>query len=784
MWSIELQRYARLQSIDPPALFASDQPAAKHRGSMVTMTESQKASPGQVPGPAILALRWFLLAVMGGLFVAWNFFWWARPTVWFGTNLLNKQWRADLDSGYFDLYDANYLLYFVPPVLIAILAPIYLSLPKPPRTEQDVIREAKPPSLLYRIWKFQVFQTVTVAELFWCTYVAAFLIWQAAVMYCKKYETIHRVPLVKPKKPPAPAWQGEWDYIAQLFGWASYILVNLLFFPVARNSPLLKLINVPWERAVRYHRWLAWWMLLMTLGHFVAYMTYWQKIGTVQKNVKDWRGYDVSRPAGILVGIVGAIMGLTSLGVVRRRYFELFFSVHQLYVLFILFLFWHQGTKNGLTFMMPSLFLFAFDRLQRAIQSWGHAGVLATKTLPDGTIQVEVAKHPNHAFHPLSFLFVNIPGVSRFEWHPFSLMTGPKDSARSFVFHVKPQTLGGTQWTDRATAKVGHVSPDPDAKAVSKCPLTRMLKADGFYGSESDSFKRYPALVMISGGSGIVPLIAVLRDILHSHRIGADVGLPSVIYLYWAVRDYRQLAPIAELSPGQLCPGHGSKVTIRVHAYVTQGTKSDVSTLDYSRVDVAEHSAVQPMRAQINGWRLSLVLLITLVGTTIFIGAAFNLIVYSYEKHGAKTGMRWWHRSSVLLCSIVAGVIVFGGLSMAAVYLLDNMLGRKEASDAVDAPAKDGYESSRASRCILEETADSEDNLLQAADVTFGQRPVPADILTEVAEQHAGMRIGVLASGPTELVHNVVSQCRRKNGIFTGGQNGAFFDLHTISYTL
>lgn len=64
---------------------------------------------------------------------------------------------------------------------------------------------AKPPSALYRLWKFQVFQTVTIAELFWCTYVAAFLIWQTAVMYCKKYETIHKVPLVKPKKPPAPA---------------------------------------------------------------------------------------------------------------------------------------------------------------------------------------------------------------------------------------------------------------------------------------------------------------------------------------------------------------------------------------------------------------------------------------------------------------------------------------------------------------------------------------------------------------------------------------------------
>lgn len=40
---------------------------------------------------------------------------------------------------------------------------------------------------------------------------------------------------------------------------------------------------------------------------------------------------------------------------------------------------------------------------------------------------------------------------------------------------------------------------------------------------------RYPTLLMISGGSGIVPLTAILRDILHSHHSGAEVGLPSKV---------------------------------------------------------------------------------------------------------------------------------------------------------------------------------------------------------------------------------------------------------------
>lgn len=66
------------------------------------MTELQSLGP--IPGQGVQIVRWLLLAVMWGLFLAWNFFWWARGTVWFGTNLLGKQWKIDLDSGYFDQY--------------------------------------------------------------------------------------------------------------------------------------------------------------------------------------------------------------------------------------------------------------------------------------------------------------------------------------------------------------------------------------------------------------------------------------------------------------------------------------------------------------------------------------------------------------------------------------------------------------------------------------------------------------------------------------------------------
>lgn len=103
---------------------------------------------------------------------------------------------------------------------------------------------------------------------------------------------------------------------------------------------------------------------------------------------RDWRGYDVANLPGYFATAVGLLIGVTSLGYVRRRWFEVFFNVHQLYIVFLLMVFWHVGEKHGLVFTLPGVFLFFFDRVQRVFQSWGHARVLATKTMPDGSIQV------------------------------------------------------------------------------------------------------------------------------------------------------------------------------------------------------------------------------------------------------------------------------------------------------------------------------------------------------------------------------------------------------------
>lgn len=69
-------------------------------------------------------------------------------------------------------------------------------------------------------------------------------------------------------------WQAKLDKSGELFGKVIPFAMTLLFIPVARGSPILRLIHVPFDQAVRYHRWLGHLTMLLITTHGVLYSIY------------------------------------------------------------------------------------------------------------------------------------------------------------------------------------------------------------------------------------------------------------------------------------------------------------------------------------------------------------------------------------------------------------------------------------------------------------------------------------------------------------------------------
>jgi ferric-chelate reductase len=66
----------------------------------------------------------------------------------------------------------------------------------------------------------------------------------------------------------------KWDRTSNMLGHALPFTIGVLFTPVARGSPILRLIDVPFEQAVKYHRWLGYLTVLLVFVHGATYGVY------------------------------------------------------------------------------------------------------------------------------------------------------------------------------------------------------------------------------------------------------------------------------------------------------------------------------------------------------------------------------------------------------------------------------------------------------------------------------------------------------------------------------
>lgn len=139
-----------------------------------------------------------------------------------------------------------------------------------------------------------------------------------------------------------------------------------------------------------------------------------------------------ANPTGFLLILVLMIMFVCSLPFVRRGgSFEVFYWTHLLYVPFWFLVLLH-GPNFWKWFIIPGC-IFSVERVLRFIwmrsnrgKSYVSSGIL----LPSKVIHL-VIKRPFHfCFRPGDYVFINIPDIAQYEWHPFTLSSAPEDEGK------------------------------------------------------------------------------------------------------------------------------------------------------------------------------------------------------------------------------------------------------------------------------------------------------------------------------------------------------------------
>ncbi|XWS66102.1 hypothetical protein CRYUN_Cryun05aG0171500 [Craigia yunnanensis] len=537
------------------------------------------------------------------------------------------------------------------------------------------------------------------------------------------------------------------------FGMIGLLCLAFLFLPVARGSLLLRLIDIPFEHATKYHVWLGHLTMMLFTLHGLFYVIAWAIKGTLIKELLEWKNIGVANLPGVISLLAGLFMWVTSLHPVRKDYFELFFYTHQLYVVFVVFLALHVG-EFLFSIVAGGIFIFMLDRFLRFCQSRRTVDVLSAKCLPCGTVELVLSKPQNLRYNALSFIFLQVRELSWLQWHPFSVSSSPLDGKYHLSILIK--VLG--EWTARLRESILSMSetePQKDLPLLTKTMITASV--EGPYGHESPYHLMYENLILVAGGIGISPFLAILSDILHRVRDGKPC-LPRRILVVWAVKKSDELPLLSTIDMESICPFFSDKVNLEINIYVT---RESMPSLEEGKVHVALNSSCPvsgcSMSALVgtgnNVWS-GLYLIISTVGFVILMVLFRIFYINPYQVS------TWWYQGLLFIACMVASVIIFGGLVIGLWHLWDKKVSARDDEHEKNDRIK--VESAQSNETAVHKDL-TQKNLESSAIIQYGSRPDFKEIFGFISRKWGHVDVGVFICGPPTLQSSVAKEIRSHN---------------------
>ncbi|PKI50258.1 hypothetical protein CRG98_029331 [Punica granatum] len=540
-----------------------------------------------------------------------------------------------------------------------------------------------------------------------------------------------------------------------------------LFLPVARGSVLLRLVDIPFEQAARYHVWLGHLTMLLFTFHGLCYVIAWAMQGRLLHEIIAWENFGVANLPGVISLLAGLLMWVTSLSPVRKKQFELFFYTHQLYVVFVIFFALHVGDFI-FSIAAGGIFLFVLDRFLRFCQSRRNVKVISASCLPCGTVELVLSKPGNLSYNALSFIFLQVRELSWLQWHPFSVSSSPLDGKNHLSVLLK--VLG--EWTAKLNGNILDISEASGQNKLAITPPKITASVEGPYGHELPYHLTYENLILVAGGIGVSPFFAILSDILHRTREGKPC-LPSNVLLIWAIKKSDELPLLSTVDMESICPFFPNKLNLEIDIYVTRESEPP---LEEGNVDKAESSRVFPIS---NGCGMSvlvgtgnniwsgLYVLSSIVG---FIMLMSLVDIFYINRFGITT---WWYKGLLFVVCMLAGVFVFGGLVVCLWYRWEKRM-----------TAIEKLEDSKQNPQIVPVMHNDlpQRKSVSSRKIFYGSRPNFEDIFGSVSEQWGHANIGVIVCGPATLQTSVAKECRSRN--MKRGSYHPIFHFNSHSFDL
>ncbi|KAG7378447.1 ferric/cupric-chelate reductase [Phytophthora pseudosyringae] len=339
--------------------------------------------------------------------------------------------------------------------------------------------------------------------------------------------------------------------VGNALGFNCVFNLALLFLPATRNSAWMEFLNVSYANGIKFHRWLGVAAVLTGVVHCGCYYYGWLQDGTWRQMALPCWDCSLRERTGrkTWVNVFGEVallcfllLGATSVPWVRRNRYNLFYNVHQLLFLAVVFTALHWA--RALWFLLPTFVAYLTSRVLSHCNGATAAEVVGFTALSPSLCKLVVAHASSERgrYQVGQFVYVNVPAISRLEWHAFSLASAPprdgESSANSMTLLIK--ALG--DWTEKLIIY---------QQVCTRCSVGPEVYVDGYYGvSLADVYQSYSTVALVGGGVGLTPLLGVLEHICTVAETRQAQGrrlLPRRVAAIFAMRELELLKEISPL---------------------------------------------------------------------------------------------------------------------------------------------------------------------------------------------------------------------------------------------
>ncbi|OAY48345.1 ferric reduction oxidase 4 isoform X3 [Manihot esculenta] len=615
------------------------------------------------------------------VFLGWIVIWILLPTKVY-KNTWTPKLESKLNSTYFEGEGGNNLLLFSFPVMfIAAFGSVYLHFQKElrkPTCKSAVVSSNRLSFLKRPLLVMAPLGIVTAMEIAFAAMFIALLIWSLANYLYVSFGHLHM------HKQGEKIWQAKFRSVSLRLGYIGNICWAFLFFPVTRGSSILPLVGLTSESSIKYHIWVGHLSMILFAAHAVGFIIYWAMTNQMAEML-EWSKTWVSNVAGEIAIVVGLAIYL------------------------------------------------------RFLQSRQRARLLSSRLLPCGTIELNFSKSRGLYYNPTSILFLNVPSISKLQWHPFTVTSNCNMEPETLTVVIKRQGSWSQKLYQKISSSVGPVE----------------MSVEGPYGPISSHFLRHELLVMVGGGSGVTPFISIIRQIIFQST-QPDSHIPRIL-LVCAFKNSGDLAILDLLLPINGTTTQITQLQLQIEAYITREEEQPIADTKklLQTIRFKPNQSDSPITAALgpNNWLwLGAVITSSFVMFLLLLGIVTRYYIYPIDHN---TGEIYHFSYFVLwdLLLVCASIVIASGAAFLWCKKQNGV--EKQQIENLEVPNPTASPGSDLYSADTELESVPHQSLVQATNVHFGARPDLKRILFECK----GSDVGVLACGPKAMRHEVAKIC-------------------------